>query len=144
MPRESIVHSSNEKSDRFLYLAPSDSSREWELFFTSLLSVLNDCEGVPRPSLPGSLEREILGLRLEQAVYALQQILSLAVDQGDLEREAFLFELLRNYQPLRIELNRPESSTHCTNIAVYTLESPPVSRTDNIGRPNLKISKSVT
>ena len=93
------------------------------MFFTSLLSILNDCECVSHTSLPGSLEREILGLRLEQAVYALQQILSLAVDQGDLESEAFLCELLRNYQLLQIELNRLESSTHCTNIAVYTLES---------------------
>ena len=79
---------------------------------------------MPRTSLPGSLEREILGLRLEQAVYALQQILPLAVAQGDLESEAFLYELLRNYQLLQIELNRPESSTHYTNIAVYTFESP--------------------
>ena len=113
------------------------------MFFTSLLSILNDCECVPRTSLPGSLEREILGLRLEQAVYALQQILSLAVDQGDLESEAFLYELLRNYQLLQIELNRPESSTHCTNIAVYTLESPPVIRTNNFGRPKLEISEYV-
>ena len=28
-------------------------------------------------------------------------------DQGDLESEAFLYELLRNYQLLQIELNRP-------------------------------------
>ena len=98
---------------------------------------------MPHTSLPGSLEREILGLRLEKAVYALQQILALAFDQGDLESEAFLYELLRNYQLLQIELNRPESSTHCTNIAVYTLESPPVSRTNNIGRPKLEISEHV-
>ena len=98
---------------------------------------------MPRTSLPGSLEREILGLRLEKAVYALQQILALAFDQGDLESEAFLYELLRNYQLLQIELNRPESSTHCTNIAVYTLESPPVSRTNNIERPKLEISEHV-
>ena len=38
---------------------------------------------------------------LEQAVYALQQILTLAVDQGDLESEAFLYELVRNYQLLQ-------------------------------------------
>ena len=75
-------------------MADRDSSTEGELFFTSLLSILNDCESVPRTSLPGSLEREILGLCLEQAVYALQQILSLAVDQGDLESEASLYELL--------------------------------------------------
>ena len=127
----------------FFKMADGDSSTEWELFFTSLLSILNDCESVPRTSLPGSLEREILGLCLEQAVYALQQILSLAVDQGDLESEAFLYELLRNYQLLQIELNHPESSAHCTNIAVYTLESPPVSRTNNIGRPKLEISEHV-
>ena len=124
----------------FFKMADGDSSIEWELLFTSLFSILNDCECVPRTSLPGSLEREILGLRLEQAVYTLQQILSLA---GDLESEAFLYELLRNYQLLQIELNRPESSTHCTNIAVYTLESPPVSRTNNFGRPKLEISEYV-
>ena len=51
---------------------------------------------MPRTSLHRSLEREILGLRLEQAVYGLQQILSgLVVDQGDLESEAFLYELLQ-------------------------------------------------
>ena len=82
--------------DCFFKMADGDSSRQWELFFSSLLSILNDCERVPRTSLPGSLEREILGLRLEQAVYGLQQILSgFVVDQGDLESEAFLYELLQ-------------------------------------------------
>jgi len=96
---------------------------------------------VPRTSLPGSLERDILGLRLEQDVYALQQMLSLAVDQGDSENEALLYELLRNYQLLQIELNHAKSSTQCTNLAVYTVESPPVSRTN--GRPKLEISEHV-
>ena len=50
---------------------------------------------MPRKYLPGSLERKILGLRLEQAVYGLLEILSLVVDQGDLESEAFLYELLQ-------------------------------------------------
>ena len=36
----------------------------------------------------------VLGMRLEQDVYAFQQILCLAVDQGDSESEAFLYELL--------------------------------------------------
>ena len=121
-------------------MADGDSLREWELFFTSLLSILDDCESVLRASLPGSLERESLGLRLEQAVYALQQILSLAIDQGDPDSVAFLYALLRNYQLLQIELNRPESSTHCTNRAFCTLESLAVSRTNNVGRPKLEIS----
>jgi len=124
-------------------MADGDSSRNWQLFFNSLLSILDDCESVPRTSLPGSLEREMLGMRLEQAVYALQQILTLSVDQGDSESEGFLYELLRNYQLLQIELNRSESSTHCSTLAVYTLESPPVSRTNNIGRPKLEISEHV-
>ena len=99
---------------------------------------------MPRTSLPGSLKREILGLRLEQAVYALQQILSLAVGQGDSESEAFLYELLRNYQLLQIELNRPESSTHCTNLA-FTLWNlrPGVALSNNIGRLKLEISEHV-
>ena len=98
---------------------------------------------MPRTSFPGSLERDILGLRLEQDVYALQQILSLAVDQGDSESQALLYELLRNYQLPQIELNHAKSSTQCTNLAVYTVESPPVSRTNNIGRPKLEISEHV-
>ena len=53
------------------------------------------------------------------------------------------YQLLRNYQLLQIELNRPESSTHCTNLAFYTLESPTVSRTNNVGRPKLEISEHV-
>ena len=82
--------------DCFFKMADGDSSRQWELFFSSLLSILNDCECVPRKHWPGSLERKILGLRLEQAVYGLQQILSgFVVDQGDLESEAFLYELLQ-------------------------------------------------
>lgn len=36
-----------------------------------------------------------------------------------------------------------ESSTHCSTLAVYTLESPPSSRTNNIGRPKLEISEHV-
>ena len=98
---------------------------------------------MPRTSLPGSLERDILGLRLEQDVYALQQILSLAFDQGDSESQALLYELLRNYQLPQIELNHAKSSTQYTNLAVYTVESPPVSRTNNIGRPKLEISEHV-
>ena len=39
------------------------------------------------------------------------------VDQGDLESEAFLYELLENYQLLQIELNRSESSL----ILLFTL-----------------------
>ena len=35
--------------------------------------------------------------------YALQQIFSLAVDQGDSESEAFLYEQLRNYQLIQNE-----------------------------------------
>ena len=37
--------------------------------------------------------------------------LSLAIDQSDSESEAFLHELLQNYQLLHIELSRLESST---------------------------------
>ena len=51
----------------------ADSSTEWELFFNSLLRILDDCESLP----PTSLEREMLGMRLEQAVYALQQVVDL-------------------------------------------------------------------
>lgn len=120
-------------------MADGDSSTEWELFFNSLLRILDDCESLP----PTSLEREMLGMRLEQAVYALQQVVSLAVDQSDSESEAFLYELLRNYQLLHIELRRPESSTQCTNLAVYALESPPLSRTASAGRPKLEISEDV-
>ena len=120
-------------------MADGDSSTEWELFFNSLLRILDDCESLP----PTSLEREMLGMRLEQAVYALQLVVSLAVDQSDSESEAFLYELLRNYQLLHIELRRPESSTQCTNLAVYALESPPLSRTTSAGRPKLEISEDV-
>ena len=56
-------------------------------------------------------------------MYALQKILSLAVNQIDSESDAFLRELLRNYQLPHVELSRPESSTRCTNLAVYALES---------------------
>ena len=56
-------------------------------------------------------------------MYALQKILSLAVNQIDSESDAFLRELLRNYQLPHVELSRPESSTQCTNLAVYALES---------------------
>lgn len=67
------------------------------------------CKSVPHTSF----EREMLGMRLEQAVYALHQILSLAVHQNDSESEAFLCELLRNDQLLHIKLSGPESSTQC-------------------------------
>lgn len=69
-------------------MADGDSSTEWELFFNSLLRILDDCESLP----PTSLEREMLGMRLEQAVYALQQVVSLAVDQSDSESEAFSWD----------------------------------------------------
>lgn len=102
--------------------------RKWELFFNSLLSILNDYASVPHTSL----KRKMLGMSLEQAVYTLHQILSLAVAvQSNSESEAFLYELLRNYQLLHMELSHPESSTQCINHAVYPLESLPLSRTNN-------------
>ena len=108
-------------------VSTESTTEGWELFFNSLLTILDDCECAPGTYL----EKEMLGVRLEQAVYALQQVVSLAA--GYSESEAFPYELLINFRLLHIELSRADSATQCTHLPVYSLEAPPLSRAGSVG-----------
>lgn len=78
----------------FFKKAKGNSSKEWELFFNSILSILYDCESVPH--LFAWIVGEGNAWHVFRTGCGMQQNLSLAVDQGDSESEAFLYELLQN------------------------------------------------
>ena len=90
----------------FYKMADVYSSNAWELFFNSRLSVLDGCDSVPHIFGEGNVR-----YALRAGCVRFTANLSLAVDQSDSESEAFLHELLQNYQLLHIELSRLESST---------------------------------
>ena len=129
----------NGNEERQLKMADSISSStdDWEGFFQSLVDLLNDCE---TSSVSTSATRETIAVRLEHAVLSLQQILPLV--PGGSECGTFLRELLNNFTLLTIEwTRRQENSTQCTNLAIYSLETPPVIHTGSVGRPRLQISE---
>ena len=113
-------------------------TEKWELFFQALLDVLDDYEQFSNSV--DALVRENLLARLEYVVFALHHVLPFA--SGDCE--AFLQELSRNFRLLVLEWSRGlSSSTQCTNVAIYSLESPSVAPKGSPGRPKLQISEDV-
>ena len=78
--------------------------------------------------------------RLEFAVTALNRVIpNLATSTSCF---AFLTELSRNFRLLALEGKRKLSpSTQSTNVAIYSLDAPPVVQTRLQGRPKLQISK---
>ena len=94
------------------------SENNWQQFFRSLLSILDDYEQLANSE--NNEARENLLSRLECAVLALNQALPLASAEM---RRAFLGELANNFRLLYLDMSRKLSSnTQCTSLAIYSLE----------------------
>ena len=111
------------------------AERDWENFFQSLIEVLDQAENVTNEQ-----QREITGLHLEDAVTALQQVISLV--PGESESGQVLATLLRNFRLLSAGW-RDESSDRCSSVAIYSLDPPPVVQNVSAGRPKFEISEEV-
>ena len=101
-----------------------DDSQRWDDFFQSLLEILYQYE-YDSNSSQHYIRENVLG-RLEYVTVALQQLLPLVVN----DRECFVFlqQLSTNFRLLALEWRRGVSqqrSTQCTNLAIYSLSSPP-------------------
>ena len=97
----------------------------WEQVFQSILQLLDEYEH-HRHTLNAAVRENILFLtRMENVVVVLQQVLSVPAIRS-LECNAFLEELLRNMRHLYLQWMRAETDSRCTNVAVYSLECPPV------------------
>ena len=97
------------------------SEENWQQFFQSLLSILDDYEQLANEE--NNEARENLLSRLECAVSALNQALPLA--SAEICR-TFLGELASNFRLLYLNMSRTLSSnTQCTSLAIYSLEQPP-------------------
>ena len=117
----------------------TSSTDDWEQFFQSFVDILNECD---ISTVNNSVDREDIAVRLEHAVLVLHQILPLV--PGASECGIFLRELLNNFTLLSIEWNnRQDNSTQCTNLAIYSMESPPVIHTGSVGMPRFEISENV-
>ena len=115
------------------------SEENWQQFFQSLLSILDDYEQLANEE--NNEARENLLSRLECAVSALNQALPLA--SADICR-TFLGELASNFRLLYLNMSRTLSSnTQCTSLAIYSLEQPPPIYTGLPGRPKLDINENV-
>ena len=114
----------------------------WEQVFRSILQLLDEYEH-HRHTLNAAVRENTLFLtRMENVVVVLQQVLSVPAIRS-LECNAFLEELLRNMRHLYLQWMRAETDSRCTNVAVYSLECPPVIHTTTPGRPKLDILEDV-
>lgn len=111
------------------------AEHDWENFFQSLIQVLDEAENVTTEQ-----QREITGLHLEDGVSALQQVISLV--PGESESGQVLATLLRNFR-LLLASWRNVSSDRCSNVAIYSLDAPPMVQSVNAGRPKFEISEEV-
>eukprot|EP00112_Aurelia_sp_Birch-Aquarium-sp1_P019875 Seg500.5 transcript_id=Seg500.5/GoldUCD/mRNA.D3Y31 product="DNA transposase THAP9" pseudo=true protein_id=Seg500.5/GoldUCD/D3Y31 len=111
------------------------AEHDWENFFQSLIQVLDEAENVTTEQ-----QREITGLHLEDGVSALQQVISLV--PGESESGQVLATLLRNFR-LLLASWRNVSSDRCSNVAIYSLDAPPMAQSVNAGRPKFEISEEV-
>ena len=109
---------------------------KWHMFFESLLKILDDCDRVGSDA-----EREVLSRRLDYAIIALQHILPLLPD--DTADGVFIRELSENFRSIRTERNFRQNVSVPSQVGVYSLDPPPVSRTHSVGRPRLEISEEV-
>ena len=115
------------------------SEENWQQFFHSLLSILDEYEHLADEE--NNEVRENLLSRLECAVSALNQALPLA--SAEICR-TFLGELASNFRPLDLNMSRTLSSnTECTSLAIYSLEQPSRIYTGLSGRPKLGINENV-
>ena len=113
---------------------------DWEQVFESILELLDEYQH-NRYTLNISAKENIL-TRFESLIVVIQQVLSVSAVRS-LECAPFLGELLRNIRSLYLDWIRSETDSRCTNVAIYSLQCPPVIRTATPGRPRLDIREDV-
>ena len=104
--------------------ANGESLSDWNHFFESILTLLNEYElhfNTEDPCL-----QENISIRMESSVVALQQVIS-SPSTDSLGCRPFLECLLRNIRILIIDWNRANGNvSQCTRVAVYQFEKPVV------------------
>ena len=107
----------------------------WRDLFSAALDLLEECEREWNTAEVGV--RDNIQIKLEYLIVALQQVLPLVSINS-----AVLNEILGNIRLLHGQWIRRDSS-NCTNLAVYSVTSPEVSRSGSVGRPRYLISEEV-
>ena len=107
----------------------------WQDLFSAALDLLEECEREWNTAEVGV--RDNIQIKLEYLIVALQQVLPLVSINS-----AVLNEILGNIRLLHGQWIRRDSS-NCTNLAVYSVTSPEVSRSGSVGRPRYLISEEV-
>ena len=110
----------------------------WETYFLEVVNLLDECERVWTMQNASSSVKEYLEIRLELLIFSLQHLLPLL---GRVSRDVFS-EVLRNVCIFQDTWKRANPSSP-TDIAIYTLERPPVFQFGAVGRPRLYISEDV-
>ena len=116
---------------------------EWENFFEELLRLMTDYEAF-YDSTDLRL-RENIVIRMESALLALQQVITLAIERR-MDCASVLQEIFNNVRILFLELTRrreTQTGSPCSNLAIYSLEMPTVERRGRPGRPRFEISEDV-
>eukprot|EP00794_Sanderia_malayensis_P012540 gene12540-13826_t len=111
------------------------AEQDWGNFFQSLIQALDEAENATTEQ-----QREVAGLHLEHAVSVLQHVISLV--PGESESGQVLATILRNFR-LLLAGWRNASSDRCSNVAIYSLDVPPLVQSVHAGRPKFEISEEV-
>ena len=107
----------------------------WELYFLAAVDLIDECErvwGTNNISL-----KETIRVRLEYLILSLQLVLPFTR-----ENMQTVSEILRNVCCLHDYWIRTHSLS-CTELAIYTLETPEVVQSGNVGRPRYSIPEDV-
>ena len=92
--------------------------------------------------LQTSNQLEVVGLRLENSVGVLPQVVCLV--PGESELGQVLMGRLRNFRLLSVGWrNASLFSDFCSSAAAHSLDAPPVAQRGKVGRPKLEISEEV-
>ena len=109
-----------------------------ERYFLEVVDLLDECERVWTMHNASSSVKEYLEIQLELLILSLQHLLPLV---GRDNRNVFR-EVLRNVCIFHDTWKRTNPHSP-TDVAIYTLEGPPVFQCGAVGRPRLHISEDV-
>ena len=110
----------------------------WERYFLEVVDLLDECERVWTMHNASSSVKEYLEIQLELLILSLQHLLPFL---GRDNRNVFR-EVLRNVCIFHDTWKRTNPHSP-TNVAIYTLEGPPVFQCGAVGRPRLQIGEDV-
>ena len=110
----------------------------WERYFLEVVDLLDECERVWTMHNASSLVKEYLEIQLELLILSLLHILPLL---GRDNRNMFR-EVLQNVCIFHDPWKRTNPHSP-TDVAIYTLEGPPVFQCGAVGRPRPHISEDV-